>query len=215
MSRKFKSKAAVADHIEECLPRGSIPDFILTEVESMFERGERSFNPLEARAKYIQAVGGEGHDQHYLELLIAGEEASFSESQSDVIEIIHEKYLKLPLEIGEKRYEATFYARVKATFLDLALTRYLELGGIPGVVRHDLHVLLSSFGIVGSESRARAQRALLLYEGISIAQVAKKAKVDQSDLTQWLKARHVIDPYAKGRPANCVPKPRPAVKPRQ
>lgn len=213
MSRSFEKAAVVAGIIEENLPTTGMPDFMVRHIEDELQRGESRFNILEARSKYVRTVGGAGHDEGRLDLLVAGEEATHAKSTDEIMEIINENYPSLELEIGDKRYQACLDARVKAKFLDLALNRYLEIAGMPARVINDLHKLLSSFFLAVSEGRARAQRTLLLYSKLSLSQIAHKADVNQSDLSQWLKANHVIDPYAEGRPAARVPRRSSAQKP--
>jgi hypothetical protein len=201
MSRPEKHKPDKGEYLPKDLP----PAWVLKDAEDSTYEEEASFKFLEARTKYIKGNEDEKID-HLLPMLIAAEEAIFLKEICELYELIDEYYPNTPLKIGERVLTASPDARARARFLNLVLGRILQLKNFPATLRNDLSVLLSAFPIEVSESRVRAQQKLVANPTLSIRAVADLAEVDQSDLSQWIKAGLVIDP-SEGQRTNRPPRP--------
>lgn len=177
--------------------------------------GEDQFNYLVERAKYSREFGNEGHEDR-LTMLVMAEQAHKADDLGEIYEIIDCFYPRVPLQGRQSRKDTLFETQVRARFLNLVLGRMLKLIKAPKVLAQDLNSLLSDFPIEVAEQRARAQRELERDHHASIRAIAKRVTdqgkaLNQSDLTQWIKAGLVIDPN-EGKRANSVPRPRRAEK---
>lgn len=153
---------------------------------------------LAKRAAYVGTFH-EDYDEDRLNWLINVDEPLATKRVAQWNEIMSVFYPPRPLIAGENPGTHTADAKVKAHFLKNALSHLLRLTGAPATVVSDLGILLDGYPVKWSAAYSIAQRELLLNKKAKYTTIAKRSGVDQSEISQAVKAGHLIDPWRKGR----------------
>jgi hypothetical protein len=153
---------------------------------------------LAKRAAYVGKFH-EVYDDDRLNWLINIDEPLSAKTIGEWNELMGIYYPPHPLTPGENPHAHTSDAKVKAHFLERALSHLLELTGCPRIVISDLMILLDGYPIREAVAYAKAQRELLLDKSAHYTQIGERSGVDQSEISQAVQAGHLIDPWAKGR----------------
>lgn len=180
----------------EWVPSQPLPEWINTLPGS--DVSEDATEYLTKRAAYIGS-SWRPRDQSRLDWLINSRWTLGAESIAQWNELLSVYYPTHPLEPDETHHTPSDDAKAKAHCLKHALTRLLELVGAPAVVVSDLQCLLSGYPIKEQKAYSQTQRELLLDATVSYRRIEEKTGVDQSDITQAVKAGHLIDPWREGR----------------
>ena len=190
-----RSRKPTADK-DQFVPSKSLPEFI--EIKPKDDMPEEVIEYLVKRAAYVGSFG-QGHDSDRLDSLINARWILGAKSVREWKDLINTFYPLYPLSSGERPNSHTSDAKVKAHCLKHALTCLLELMGAPATIMADLEVLLSGYPVKELKPYSRAQRELLVDRTTSYRQIETKTGVDQSEITQAVKAGHLLDPWSEGR----------------
>ena len=165
-------------------------------VQSVLDHETIEYNTK--RAGYISYFS-KPQDEDRLEYLINARWPLGALNISKWNKILSVYYPPHPLLKGETHHSPTDDAKVKAHCLKHALTRLFELVDVPKIIVSDLMILLDGYGIKELKAYSRAQHELLVDETTTYREIAGKAGIDQSEISQAVKSGHLIDPWHEGR----------------
>ena len=207
LPRSSKRKAsAVARKRKESADKQQFvsPPFVAPDQSTLVEWGEDHKIPdfavdhLTKRAAYVGKFH-EQYDEDRLNWLINVDEPLSAKTVGEWNEIMDVYYPPYPLTRGENPHSHTSDAKVKAQFLKRALSHLLQLTGAPRTVVSDLMILLDGYPVREAVAYSKAQRELLVDKKATYVEIGDRSGIDQSEISQAIKAGHLIDPWAKGR----------------